>query len=134
MEYKHVRDPLFIVAIVLYCVNKFILQRYSFINGTFIESYMSDILLVPVLLPVLIWVVAKAGWRSLSMRPSHWEILATLIPVIAVCEYIGPVYLGKGVADPFDILAYAAGGSVSWLYWKFGSSGLRGPETITGNP
>lgn len=132
VEYKHIRDPLFVAAIILYCVNKLMLLRYGLMGGTFFESYLSDILMIPILLPILIWVVSKAGWRDLGTRPTHWEILATLIPVILVCEYIGPIYLRRGVADPLDILAYAAGGFVSWLYWNHGGRSISGPETAAG--
>ena len=132
MEFEQIRDPLFVLATVLYCSNKFILLQLGQLTGTFLESYLNDILLVPVLLPILTWIAGKAGWRNLGARPSHWEILATLVPVIIVCEYIGPFYLRKGVADPLDILAYVAGGLISWSYWKYRCPVFMNQEPPTG--
>jgi hypothetical protein len=35
-----------------------------------------------------------------------------------MCKAVGPLFLNVGVADPWDVLCFAAGGIVACLWWN----------------
>lgn len=113
--YRFGRDPLCWGACFLYAFNRWGVRPH--VHNWFIEGYFNDLLLLPAALPWVLWFHDWAGWRSpgpptFGEVALHWGIWSLL------CEGVGPRLWPHGVADPWDVAAYAAGALVSYLWWR----------------
>ena len=45
-------------------------------------------------------------------------MLSHLIVWSVMCKIVGPIYFHIGVADPWDVLFFAAGGIAACLWWN----------------
>jgi hypothetical protein len=88
----------------------------------FLRSHFNDLLVIPCLLPLLLWLHRCLLLRSHDSFPSALEVALHLV-VWSVCfELIGPLLLHWGTADPIDVIAYWIGGVGSWIIWQRCSS------------
>ena len=65
---------------------------------------------MPAALPVVLWFQRLLGLRKHECPPSWPEMFFHLAVWSVMCKIIGPFYFHIGVADPWDILFFAAGG------------------------
>lgn len=118
VKFRYLLDPLFLFAFALYIVNKLLLFSFNWWGSKFVNSYLNDFLLIPVLIPIILYVSKRLNCRKYSFPPMFVEIIIPLVIWSIAFEFIGPFYVKKGISDPFDVLAYCLGGFFSWLFWN----------------
>ena len=118
LKFHYLRDKLFIFSLTLYTFNKYSLLRPFFFETKFNYCYLNDLLLVPVILPIILFISKTFNIRNNNHPPIILEIIIPLIIWSISFEIIGPYYFEHGISDPIDIVAYFLGGGVSWLIWN----------------
>jgi hypothetical protein len=123
--FRYLQDRLFGFSLAAYAVNRLLIRPHcgNFLQAhhpwlwTFLHSHFDDLLLMPVALPVLLWLQQQLGLRTENRPPGWWEMFACLALWSVMCKIIGPIYFHIGVADPWDVLFFAAGGIMACLWW-----------------
>ncbi len=117
VKFRYLKDPLFLFSFALYIMNKLLLFSFNWWGSKFVNSYLNDFLLIPVLIPIILYVSKRLNCRKYSSPPMLVEIIIPLVIWSIAFEFIGPLFI-KGISDPFDVLAYCIGGFFSWLFWN----------------
>lgn len=117
-RFRFILDPLFLFSSTLYVVNKLSLFAPYWWGHRFINAYLNDVLLVPVMLPIILLFSRMLTSRNKYSPPMFREILVPLAIWSTAFEFIGPRFFQKGTSDPLDVLAYCIGGLISWAVWN----------------
>ena len=117
-KFEYLLDPLFLFSLTIYSMNKLSFLKFGFWNYKFCTCYLNDLLLVPVVVPIVLFFSKVLKLRDIYSPPMFLEILVPLAIWSIAFELVGPFYFGKGTSDPLDILAYCLGGLISWLIWN----------------
>ena len=116
-RFRYVFDPLCLVCCLLYAANRCVVKPHCQI--AFFHNWFNDILLIPCALPPLLLMQRWLGLRTHDRPPTGGEIAAHVVGWSILFEWIGP-HLLPTVGDPWDAVAYAAGGVVSYCLWACG--------------
>lgn len=120
-KFKYLLDPLFLLSLSLYFINKgTIFLKFEILDCNFCTYYLNDLFLVPVLVPIILSFSSVFKLRNLFSPPMFFEIIVPLAIWSIAFELIGPFYFGQGTSDPLDVFAYCLGGLISWLIWNQG--------------
>lgn len=114
-EFRYLRDPLFVVAAIGYAGNQWVLKPW--VTSPFLKGQFNDLLLIPAALPVVLWYQRQIGVRNHNGMPTGLEIALHLGVWSVVCEWVGPVLLGRGTSDPWDVVVYTLGAIGAALWW-----------------
>jgi len=125
-RFRYLQDRLFQVSLLTYAVNRiFILPHLAGFFHThlhwawpFLHSHLDDLLLLPAALPVVLWLQRLAGLRPHDRPPEWREMFFHLAIWSVMSKLVGPFVLKIGVADPQDVLFFAAGGIAACLWWN----------------
>jgi len=117
-DFKYIRDPLFLFSLALYSLNKFFLPLSNYFGTNFLHFYLNDVLLVPVLLPIILYSSRIFGFRKDDRPPRFIELTIPLLLWSIAFEFIGPRFFKLGFSDPLDIVCYCSGGIFSWIIWN----------------
>ena len=109
------RDPLFLVGCILYASNRWVLKLH--VASPFLHGQFNDCLIVPCALPVMLGLHRWLGLRADDRFPTFQEIAFHVAVWSVLCEVVGPQFM-RVTGDAKDVLAYAAGGGVAWLWWQ----------------
>lgn len=123
--FQYWREPLFVVAAVLYLANSLWWKPMSVEPASFVRCYFGDVLCMPVCLPVTLWLQRRVGVRFHDRMPSGAELLLHWILWSCCFELLAPRLpsLAPGaVCDPLDAVAYAVGGLFAGFFWRSGTS------------
>lgn len=117
-HFRFFRDPLFLACSFIYAANRFIIKPSMPVDETFFRGHLNDLLIIPCILPPLLFI-----YRILSLRPQHEppttrEIFLHLVVWSILFEYLGPMFYVRATADPWDVVSYTIGGLVSWIVWN----------------
>ena len=116
-RFRYAFDPVCAGACALYAVNRFLIKPHA--GPGFFHSHFNDLLLIPAALPWLLWTYRRFGWRRDDAPPSWREVAACTGLWALICEGIGPrVWPRYGIADRWDVVAYAVGAAVAWAFWN----------------
>ena len=115
MVFRYARDPLFLLSCLLYLLNRTLLKPHFQIP--FLHNYFNDLLLIPCALPLVLLLQRKLRLREVDCPPTFFEISFHLVIWSLLFEGVAP-HLIHSTGDPYDPLAYWAGGIISWLIWK----------------
>jgi len=113
--FRYACDPLCLAACGLYLFNRLWLRAH--LGGAFLRGHFNDLLVIPAALPLVLWLHARLGWRDAGAAPGAWEIVFHAGVWSLVCEVLGPHLSRPAVGDPVDVLCYAAGGALAWVWW-----------------
>lgn len=116
-------DPLFVSSIMIYSINKTCPVYSPLWNSSLIPFYLNDLLLIPVMAPLLLYFLIIINFRKGDIIPSGKEIVVLLVVWSIMFEFVGPYALEKGTADVIDIISYSLGGFMSWVFWNKKISG-----------
>lgn len=116
-RFRYLRDPLFLTGCMAYALNRWWLK--ALVVGRFMHGHFSDLWLIPCALPPVLWLHRRAGWRSHDGAPTLLEVFSHWVVWSVVCEALGPRWLHRSTSDPWDVLAYGAGGVVAWAIWRW---------------
>ena len=119
--FRYYADPLCVACLLVYPLNRFYFKPHH-IGGWFTHGYLNDVMCLPLFLPMILF-----GQRVLRLRrhdgfPRWWEIVQHWVIFSVVFEVVlprmGPAF--DTTADPWDVVAYAAGGAgaLAGLWWR----------------
>lgn len=117
-EFTYLTDPIFILCLFLYLINKFLIIQFHNLNIFFL-CYYNDILLIPCCLPPLLFVMYKIELRRNHFPPTVIEVIVPLVIWTLSFEIIAPFYFKKGTSDIGDAIAYWLGGFFCWFVWNY---------------
>ena len=121
-RFRYWRDPLFLSALALYFLNRAWIKPHLHTYSFFFHGHLNDFLLVPVALPLFLYVYHRLGLRPDNAPPRGWEIALHLGVWAFFFEWVGPHVLHRGIGDPVDVASYVLGGVLSWLFWQWNVS------------
>jgi len=119
-KFKYLLDPLFVFSLILYSMNKTSFLKFDFWSNKFCNYYLNDLLLVPVIMPIVLLFSRVLKLRDIYSPPTFQEIILPLAIWSIAFELIAPFCFGKGTSDPLDVFAYCLGGLISWFVWNRG--------------
>ncbi|RYG69304.1 hypothetical protein EON80_10040 [bacterium] len=119
MAFKYLRDPLFLLCLSLYFVNRWILK--PLFPGGFFHNSLNDLICIPFWVPIQLWAMRQTRLRDNDDPPQCYEILIPVVVWSVVFEMVVPktaTFQRLSHADPADILAYVAGAVLASLWWR----------------
>ncbi len=119
MPFRYITDPLFLVCLGLYVVNRWLLEPS--IQSQFFTGYVNDLICIPFCVPLMLFLLRQLRLRRDDRPPESHEIIVPLIIWSVVFEIWLPTFpLFRGLATPdhLDILAYAAGALIAGIWWS----------------
>jgi len=114
--FGYARDPLCLLAIGLYALNRWGLKPTLDIR--FLHDHFNDLLLIPAALPLVLWVQRKLGWRDHHRAPEAKEITLHLIVWGLIAEVAGPFLFAHATGDWRDLIAYIVGATFAGFWWQ----------------
>ena len=117
-EFRYLFDPIFQIALLIYFINKYVFSVFDYFHSGFLAYYLNDLLLIPVVLPILLYLAEILNFRRSNGPPSFIEIIIPVTIWIISFELIGPHMFEMGTADIVDAFAYIVGATVSWWIWN----------------
>jgi hypothetical protein len=91
----------------------------------FFHDYFNDVLLIPIFLPPVLWLHRRLGMRNHDRPPTIVET-AFHVAAWSVCFLLifpqFPWLYQHSTADPWNAAAYAVGGAVAWVIWRWSPS------------
>ena len=131
--FRYAADPVCVTALLLYALNRWHLKPHA-IGGAFTAGYFNDVLCLPLFVPLSLYVQRLLRVRCHDGPPRLPEIAQHLAVFSIVFEWLLPSLPQwfRSTADPYDVLAYAAGGGVAYAVWSLGPR-LRG-SLVCGAP
>jgi hypothetical protein len=119
MPFRPLRDPLFLVCVVLYFVTRWAIKPH--VTGGFFHEHLNDLICIPIFVPLMVWGARIAGLRR-DEPPRLIEIVIPLIVWSVLFEVLLPQHAswGRGMtADYKDVAYYAFGAFASCLFWAY---------------
>ena len=111
-------EPVFLAATALYALNRFWLKAHFGQALPFLHDHFNDLLLIPVALPLLLWIFRCCGLRHHDGPPSLSEVVEWTLIWSILFEWALPKFLHLGTADFWDAFCYAVGGGVAVILWR----------------
>jgi cell shape-determining protein MreD len=118
MRFRYFRDPLFLACSFLYVTNRLFIKPRMPNHEVFFRGHLNDLLLIPCLLPPLLFLHQRLSWRRQFEPPTAPEIILHLVIWSLLLEYVGPRFYLRATSDPLDVISYVVGGFVSWVIWN----------------
>lgn len=115
-RFGYVFDPLFLLCCGLYAINRWIIKPHCHI--AFFHNWFNDGLLIPCALPLVLLLQRWLGLREHDRPPTGGEVIGHVIGWSILFEVIGPRIMPT-TGDPWDAVAYACGGALAWVFWRF---------------
>ncbi|MDB5331039.1 MAG: hypothetical protein JWP03_2190 [Phycisphaerales bacterium] len=117
--FRYLADPVCVASLVLYTINRYFLKPHH-IGGWFTHGYFNDVLCLPLFVPMVLYTQHLIGLRKHFGFPRSWEIFQNWAVFAVVFQVVIPRFPKTFIAagDPFDILAYFAGGVIAGFYWS----------------
>lgn len=113
-RFAYLWDPLFLVGCALYAANRWLIKPH--VHSGFFHNWFADCLLIPCALPVMLLIHRRLGLRAHDRPPTAAEIAGHFIGWSVLFEIIGP-HIMHTTGDPWDAVAYAAGGVLAYCWW-----------------
>ncbi|HEY4329463.1 MAG TPA: hypothetical protein VGN88_06985 [Phycisphaerae bacterium] len=116
--FKYLADPVCIVALTSYAFDRFLLRPHG-IQNAFTQSYLNDLLCLPLFVPIILYAQHLLGLRPHFSPPRLWEILHIWLVFSILFEVILPRFptIFRTTADPWDVVAYLTGGALGACAW-----------------
>jgi hypothetical protein len=121
MPFRYLRDPLFLLCLVIYFTNRLVLKHLA--PGGFLHEHLNDLICIPFWVPIVVWGMRKMGLRRDDAPPHADEIILPLLLWSVIFEVSLPqtrTFRGLATADYLDVLWYtvgALGAAVGWGWW-----------------
>ena len=116
-------SPRYAVALVTFLTHQFA-QRFLAVRLPLADAYLDPFLCIPLLLGLALAEQRWLGWRGAAEPFSAIEIAAMTLALAVLFEEGFPrIDPARQTRDPWDYLAYAAGGLA---YWGFSRQRKRG--------
>jgi hypothetical protein len=106
----------FVLGCIAYAANRWLMKPR--VDSRFLQSYFNDLWMIPCVLPPLLWLYRRLGLRAHDRPPTWAEILSHLLLWSLISEWIGPQFIARSTADPWDVVAYGVGAVAAGLWWR----------------
>ena len=119
MRFRYLRDPLFLLCVATYFVNRLILKVIW--KEGFVHEHLNDLICVPFWVPIMLFAQRRLGLREGDDSPRPSEIVIPLVVWSWVFEIVLPAtgWLGnRCVSDYLDIVYYTLGAFLAGLFWR----------------
>ncbi len=119
MPFRYITDPMFVVCLGLYVVNRWFLEPS--VHSQFFTGYVNDLICIPFCVPLMLLIMRRLRLRMHDQPPQMHEIIVPLIIWSVVFEIwlpTVPVFRGLATPDHLDILAYATGALIAGIWWN----------------
>lgn len=120
MKFRYLRDPLFLLCIVAYFVNRWVLKGIW--PAGFFHEHLNDLICIPFWVPIMLFVLRTLGLRETDEAPRAHELLIPLV----IWSWLFEIALPRNtffarwcVSDHQDILFYSLGAFVAALFWRW---------------
>jgi hypothetical protein len=129
VRFLYLRDPLFLVCVATYFINRLVLKAIW--KEGFVHEHLNDVICIPFWVPIMLFVQRKVGLRADDAGPRPGELVIPPILWSWIFEILLPAVPSLGhafFADHLDVLAYcvgALGAGVFWRWW-YGKHHLMG--------
>ncbi len=100
----------------LYALNRFAIDPA--LKGPFMRDHFNDLLLVPAVLPLVLWVQRRLGLRADDAPPRALEVALHVCAWSFMAEVIAPLLTQRATGDVLDVAAYTAGALGAWCLWS----------------
>ena len=120
MPFRYLRDPLFLICLTTYFVNRFVLK--SIWHAGFFHEHLNDLICIPFCVPIMLWTERRTGLRSDDEIPRASEVMIPLAVWSVVFELYLPrtAYFGRWCTSDFrDIMYYALGAAAAAVFWRW---------------
>lgn len=114
-SFAYWRDPIFVASSVAYSLNRWVAP--AVLHAAAWRGHFADVLLVPVGLPLWLWLERRVGWREDDRMPRWQEIAFVLAVWSAGAELVAPHLFTRATGDVWDLAAYAGGALAAGLAW-----------------
>ncbi len=118
-------DGFFWLGCTAYSANRWLVRPH--VSSAFVRGHLNDVWLIPCALPLVSWLHERCGWRTDEGPPRLAEIAAHVAGWSVLFEWIGPKYLPWTTADAWDVVWYAVGATLGWVWWQRTSRAGRKP-------
>lgn len=118
MTFRYYLDPVHLTCLGVYWIHRLVIRRHC--EYAILNSYLNDLLVVPVVLPPMLWVMRELTLRRHDEPPSFSEIMIPIFVWSVLFEILLPripMDPQRFFADPVDVLAYLLGGILAGLKW-----------------
>ena len=134
-RFGYLHDRLFRFSLAAYALNHLVIVPHcaGFVAARlpwawpFLHGHFDDLLLIPVALPVVLWLQHGMGLRPQERPPGWAEMLGHLAVWSVIAKVIGPFWLHVGVADPWDLLFFTGGGIAATWWWHRAATRVCAP-------
>jgi len=119
MKFRYLTDPVFMVCLGIYLVNKLVLKPLT--TNSFVHGQVCDLICVPFWIPIMLFVMRRVGLRRHDSPPQAHEILIALLVWSWSFENYIPttrLFIGRSIADHLDVLSYTIGAIVAAIVWN----------------
>ena len=115
-RFAYARDPVCLASWALYGCNR-LLVPWS-VKGPLLRYHFNDVLFIPAVLPLMLWVHRKLGLRRDDGPPRADEVWLHLAVWSVAAEGVAPLLSRRATGDVWDVAAYAAGALGAQLLWR----------------
>jgi len=116
MKKKKMGFLLYGFLVFLYLVIRYLRRIHQIIP--FVNSYLNDILCLPIILGLVLFIIRKWVIRNPDYYFSIYHILFTAVVFSLYFEWYLPQRDFRFTSDFFDVLAYFSGGILFFLYFQ----------------
>jgi hypothetical protein len=113
---KLILNPFFLLALGLYLVNRFLLPLLNLTQ--YQVPYLNDVLALPVVLTVALWLQQKLFPRSCRHRLNGGQVIFAVVYVAVFFEGILPALSDRFTRDYWDVGAYVLGGILFYFLFN----------------
>jgi hypothetical protein len=120
VRFLYLRDPLFLVCLATYFVNRLVLKRIW--DAGFVHEHLNDLICIPFWVPIMLYAQRRVGLRRDDDSPRPSEIVIPLILWSWLFEIILPEtqwFGGLCVSDYLDMMYYALGALIAAVFWRW---------------
>ena len=82
------------------------------------HDHFADVLLIPVGLPLWLWLERRISWRHDDCMPQWREIAFALVTWTVAAELVAPWIFPQATGDGWDAAAYLGGAILAGLVWQ----------------
>ena len=115
-RFRYLREPLFLLAALMYVVVRAVVWEAGQPLG-WVPGQQTDVLLLPVGMPVWLWIERQLGWRGHDGAPTVAEVGFLLVTWSVAAEVVAPVLVRGPVGVPHDVAAYLLGALACLACW-----------------
>src|SRR5918997_499116 len=116
--FRYLRDRLFLTSVALYALNRWVVKPSLPAGEVFFSGYFNDLLVIPCALPPLLLLHRRLRLRHTDAPPTASEVAVHLAVWSVFFEVLAPALVRAARSDAWDVVAYCAGGLLSWLVWN----------------